>query len=161
TLAQPKPTAIIFDGVNDAVVVPDSASVHVTGPITIEAWVFRTAMGVQHSLMEKYGCTGTAPAVGGYTFRVNASDKLAFRTEDDCNIGTGVIGTTSLRSNTWYHVAGVWDGAQLKVYVNGVLDGATATTHGPKLGNTPLRIGARGNDSATPIAGMIDEVRLW
>jgi hypothetical protein len=154
-------TALRLNGIDQSVAVPDSASVRITGTITVEAWIFRTAMGVQHSIMEKYGCVGTAPSVGGYSFRVNAANKLVFRTENDCNNGAGATGATSLQSNTWYHVAGVWDGAAIRVYVNGVLDGTLATANNPKAGNTPLRIGVRGNDSATPFAGMLEEVRLW
>jgi PKD repeat protein len=149
--------AIQFDGVNDFVNVPDSPSLRITGPITIEAWIRRSITGVQHSIVEKYGCSG----LGGYVLRVTATDKLMFGTRDDCNTGTSGIGGTSLLANTWYHVAGLWDGTQIRLYVNGVLDGLTVTSRNPKAGTTPLRIGARGNDVASPFAGLIDEVRLW
>ena len=153
-------TGIQLDGVDDYMEVPDSPSVRITNTITVEAWIRRSAVGVQHSLIEKYGCAGAAPTVGGYTFRINANDKLAFYMEDDCNIGTGALGATSLAANTWYHVAGVWDGAEIIIYVNGVIDGITFTDRNPKAGNTPLKIGERGN-GGTSFAGLLDEVRLW
>ncbi len=153
-------SALLFDGLNDQVLVPDAASLRITGPITVEAWIRRSVMGVQHAVVEKYGCLGDAALVGGYVLRVNADDKLVFRTEDDCSNGTSAIGATSLQSNVWYHVAGLWDGSQIRVYINGALDGVTATTRNPKTGFTPLRIGERGN-TLQPMAGAIDEVRLW
>src|SRR5262249_44537397 len=95
-------TALLFDGTNDFVNVPFSPSLDLTGPFSIEAWVFRAATGVQHSIVEKYGCNG----VGGYVLRVRADDKLYFGVRDDCTTGASVAGATSLAANTWYHVAG-------------------------------------------------------
>ena len=154
-------TALLFDGTNDFVEVPDSPSLGLTGPMTVEAWVRRTATGMSHSIVEKYGCAGSAPTFGGYAFRIGPTDKLTFYTLDNCNDGTGAFGGTSLQANVWYHVAGVFDGHQIRVYVNGVLDGATGTERNPKPGNTPLRLGARGNDGATGFSGILEEVRLW
>jgi hypothetical protein len=149
--------AIQFDGVNDLAQAPDSASLRITGPMTVEAWIKRSVAGVQHSIVEKYGCT--APA-GGYVLRVTASDKLMFGTRDDCNNGSSATGATSIPAGVWTHVAGVWDGVACKVYMNGVLDGTLPTTRNPKAGNTPLKIGERGN-GGTPFNGLIDEVRVW
>jgi PKD repeat protein len=153
-------SALQFDGVDDLVSVPDSPSLRITNVITVEAWIKRAAMGVQHGIVEKYGCAGEAAKLGGYTLRVGADNKLTFHTEDDCSTGSSVIGGTTLLSNIWYHVAGEWDGTQLRVYVNGALDGTVATTRAPKAGNTPLKIGERGNGGAG-LNGVIDEVRVW
>ena len=149
--------ALQFDGVNDSVQIPDNAAARITGPITVEAWVNRSASGVQHSIVEKYGCTA---GQGGYVLRVTAANKLLFGTRDDCNNGSSVFGATTIPVNAWTHVAGAWDGATLRVYVNGVLDGSLATARNPKAGNTPLKIGERGN-GGTGFFGMIDDVRVW
>ncbi len=153
----PAANALQLDGVNDSVQPPSSASLSITGPITVEAWIKRAVSGVQHSIVEKYGCT--APA-GGYALRVTASDKLLFGTRDDCNNGSSVSGATSIPAGVWTHVAGSWDGTTLRVFINGVPDGLLATTRNPKTGNTPLKIGERGN-GGTPFNGMIDDVRVW
>ncbi len=149
--------ALRLDGVNDFLNVPDSATLRLTNRITIEAWINRSVRGVQHSIMEKYGCNA---GQGGYVLRVTSGDKLMFGTRDDCNVGTSLVGVTTLTSNIWYHVAGSWDGATMRVFVNGVLDGSLASTRNPKSGNTPLKIGERGNGGTT-LGGSIDEVRLW
>src|ERR1041385_3039054 len=149
--------ALQFNGVNQSVQAPDTSSLRLTNRLTVEAWIKRAGTGVQHSIVEKYGCS---TGQGGYALRVAANDKLLFGTRDDCNNGSSVLGLTSISANVWTHVAGSWDGATLRVFVNGAPDGSLASTRNPKWGNTPLKIGERGS-SGTPFNGQIDEVRLW
>jgi hypothetical protein len=69
-------------------------------------------------------------------------------------------GSTAVRTNTWYHVAMTYDGAFLKLYVNGKLDGSAAAC-GPVLtSDQPLVIGG---ESPGPwnFNGLIDEVSLY
>ncbi|HEY2952648.1 MAG TPA: LamG-like jellyroll fold domain-containing protein, partial [Verrucomicrobiae bacterium] len=149
--------ALRLDGTNDYVSVPDKADLRITGALTIEALIRRATTGAQHSILEKYDCT----SVGGYALRVGADDKLQFASRVNCSTQTVAIGATRLQSNVWYHVAGVFDGSQIRVYVNGTLDGTLNTALNPKPKGSPVKIGARGNDSATSFAGQMDEVRLW
>lgn len=39
-----------------------------------------------------------------------------------------VTATITISSDTWYHVAGTWDGSTMKIYVNGVLYSSTAAS---------------------------------
>src|SRR5262249_47163889 len=100
-----------FNGVNQSVQAPSSASVALTTPLTVEAWINRSVGGAEHSIVEKYGCPVGGAAVGGYVLRVTSADKLLFGTRDECNVGNSGIGATSIGAGVWTHVAGVWDGA--------------------------------------------------
>ena len=148
--------AFSFNG-NQYVDIADSPSLEITNTITVEAWINRFSTGSQHSIVEKYFC----PAGGGYAFRVNSNDKLEFYTEDDCHNASNATGSTTLQANQWYHVVGLWDGSNIQVYVNGIIDGTFSSTRNPKFGTTPLRIGARGDDTATRFYGLIDEVAIY
>src|SRR2546421_13064596 len=60
---------------------------------------------------------------GGYDLCISDQGKARM----DIYYGTsyvGVIGNTVLSSNTWHHVAGVYNGSQIQVYVDGTLDGS-------------------------------------
>src|SRR6185295_14387443 len=97
---------------------------------------------------------------GGFALRLNAEGKaqlLTFRSSDEYD---SVTGTTALSTGVWHHVAGVFDGSELRVYVDGVLDGATASELAPAAGTADLRIGALAVEKGGFFDGLIDEVRV-
>ena len=147
--------AFSFDGTNDFVEVPSSAGLSITGPITVEAWIQRSATTPQ-SIVEKYGTNQ-----GGYGLRVMSNGRLQFFTIGDNETSDAVTGGSTLFVGTWYHVAGVWDGTALRVYVNGGLNVISSSTLSPGAGSSSLKIGARGHDAGTPFAGLIDEVAVF
>ena len=74
-----------------------------------------------------------------------------------CATGDSVFSNT----NTWYHVYGVYDGAILRFYVNGVQAAFLATTAAPTVQAAPLTIGTQRTDNTTYcMDGTIDEVRF-
>lgn len=65
--------------------------------------------------------------------------------------------------DTWHHVAGVFDGAEVRLYVNGTLAARTPARGSRTKRSLPLLIGAdtTGSGVATsPFDGEVDEVRL-
>lgn len=100
------------------------------------------------------------------------SDRQYFLTVADsgkfrAHIGTSALyyfdSTTSVALNTWYHVAMTYDGAALKLYVNGTLDNSTPVTGNIITTTQPLRIG--GSTSGVwgnyKFAGIIDEPTVY
>ena len=79
------------------------------------------------------------------------------------------VGATSLSGamslNTWYHVAGTYDGDSVRVFINGVKQGATALPFGMIQSLAyPIRIGRLSDQTQGQTrywAGQIDEVRVW
>lgn len=68
----------------------------------------------------------------------------------------------TLQNNVWYHIAGVYDGAHIRYYVNGCLVIEETATGNMAQQNLSTAIG---NISSSPNAeqfiGSIDEVRIW
>jgi hypothetical protein len=122
-----------------------------------------------------------------YTFAINSE------TDPDVNEGKivfvvcivipgyfqpeGISTTTDhWMANTWYHIAGTYDGVSLKIYVNGVLENSRAVsgelwTQEPTYAEYPLSIGADTWMEATPpgtiygrlffFNGAVDEVKIY
>jgi hypothetical protein len=66
--------------------------------------------------------------------------------------------------SSWSHLAGTYDGTNIRLYVNGVLVRTTLMTAGMPGTVGPLRIG--GNEVSLPFGGqffkgLIDEIRIY
>ncbi len=70
----------------------------------------------------------------------------------------GVLVTTH-----WHHLAGVYDGRELRLYMNGMLIGRTPASGGRTLNDLPFLIGADVDSAGKPVSfatGRVDSVRL-
>jgi hypothetical protein len=143
-------TAFSLDGVDDNIEVPHRASLQLN-TLTIDAWINRTSTA-DARIVDKM----TAGGEDGYALDI-VNNHLRLIIGD-----ASVVGTTTLTTGTYVHVAGTFDGADLRVYVNGTLDGTTnvgsATTPTNAL---PLHIGSDSTGSGSLFAGQIDEVELF
>ena len=84
--------------------------------------------------------------------------KITFDLYQSHNQYTTVFGNAVLTTGVWHHVAGVFDGSQMRVYVNGTLDASLTSGSGPASGTSTLKIGR--NSGGGYFNGLIDEVRV-
>ena len=128
---------------------------------TTEAWVYPTA--INNGLGNDFGMI-----VGNYNTNFS-SMQFMLRKEGAnyvfwVNAGNGFqsVGVVNaLLLNTWQHIAGVWNGNDIKIYINGVLMNTTTGVTGTSFItlNNPVRMGT--NFSNEKFLGNIDEVRIW
>src|SRR3990167_4169129 len=142
----------------------DSASLSITGDITIEAWV-KLESAIGEEVVAKWNDSATNDRC--YTLSLNTSRRFYFCTSG--NGSTAVCGantsTSAVPLGEWHHIAVTYNAVAgtCAYYLDGVADG-TETGLQTSLFNSdkPLLIGAQ--DSATPEAffdGLIDEIRIW
>jgi len=147
--------------------VPDAASLNINGnQLTIEAWIKRVAdSGYLERIVAKEN-NGNSYSLQ-YFLQISDQDKLHFGFAPSGSTYTLVTGTTNLAVGTWYHVAGVYDGSQLRVYVNGNLDGSKAQAgniYGAAVvGTHPLSLGRLKLFGAYEygFSGVMDEVKIY
>lgn len=87
-----------------------------------------------------------------------ANNKLQFVVSIN-NVQQKLASATALNANTWYHVAATYDGVNMKIYINGVLDATKAQT-GSVNSTGAFNVGYLYNTSRN-FNGKIDEVRVW
>ena len=148
--------ALSFDGVNDLVTVADSPSLDLTAGMTLEAWVKPTAgtLSGWRTILLKEGVKSLAYALYG-------SQKVQW---PGVEISAGATylasGTQALPTTGWAHIAGTYDGAMLRFYVNGTQVSSTAATGSMVVTNGALRIGGNAIWGEW-FNGLIDEVRIY
>ena len=147
--------AVGFDGVNDAVKVPNAVSLAVSSSLTVETWVKRSSTASPQTLFDK----------GHYFANILSSGRVQFGVYTSGGWVQLVSPSNSIASGTTYHLAFTWDGAVLRIHKNGVEIGSKAATGTLPLGTSyDLIIGADSN-GYDPIgeyfAGTIDEVAVY
>ena len=146
--------ALSFNGAGNVVVVNGSASLNLTTGMTLSAWVFPTAAQsgwraivqreVDAYFLHASSNTPLHPAAGG-TF--SGGDK-------------NFAAPSAIAVNTWTHLAVTYDGANIRLFVNGAQVATTPQTGPLQTVTTPLRIG--GNSPYTEFfLGRIDDVRIY
>jgi len=137
--------------------VGDADSLDLTTALTIEAWIILYGGGEgTQSAVEK----GAAWVDGEYNLAALYSNGTLLQIKDlpaacaDANVGTSAM------DNKWHFLVGTWDGASIKLYLDGNLDKAMDCA-GTLLTNTdPMFIGARAGTGRFMI-GAIDEVKVY
>jgi len=152
--------AFSFDGGNDFVEIPNSASLNVqTGDFSVDAW-FKIDGGNSGYIVSKDSC-GTSgiwnifAGGGGITFRtVGAS-------------GSEIISSPPVSVGDWHHVVAVKDGTTMLLYLDGVFV-SSGTQDSMATTVFPVRIGTRGGSITNPggcgdvfFSGEIDEVEIY
>ncbi|MEF8874181.1 MAG: LamG-like jellyroll fold domain-containing protein [Candidatus Thermoplasmatota archaeon] len=148
-----------FDGVDDHIAVPDDKSLDISGPTSMQAWI---KPNVAHETGSNLGVMAKAESGVGWAWQLrfgndNANDTLGFKFNTDVGDRWVNVGH-NLTPDEWYHVAGVFNGAHAKLYLNGELK--DVTTFGSIItSDAELVIGADGWDNY--FNGSIDEVRIY
>ncbi len=145
--------ALSFDGIDDSVSHALDPSLDITDEITLDAWIFPTAIKTQW-VIRKGG--GFVP----YGLFLTGTNDLGFI------VGVGGVPPQARSSgypiNTWFHMAGTYDGNTMKLYVDGALV-STVSISGPidVRRDADLLIGTRLSIPSNTFQGLIDEVEIF
>ncbi len=146
--------ALSFNGTSNYVRVNDSASLHLTTGMTLEAWVNMTGGSSWRTVIFK-------ERPGGMTYSLYAQNgsnrpvgQIYTNAEQDAQ------GAAAVPLNTWTHLATTYDGATQKLYVNGVQVASRAQTGSIISSTGLLKIGGNAIWSEF-FQGLIDDVRIY
>ncbi|OGS20367.1 MAG: hypothetical protein A3J83_07550 [Elusimicrobia bacterium RIFOXYA2_FULL_40_6] len=162
-------SALRFDGLNDYVLIgtssPATNIINYSSSITVSALVFLEDTGITYGIFSNGVNSGNKlgfelARMASNKFRLSAGDGQEFVDVESGNTFT---------SNTWYYVAGVFTGSQLRLYVNGTLEGSnvgissvaytvTSLAAMPKIG---MWWGLPSSSGSAPFKGKIDDVRVY
>lgn len=157
---------LALDGISGRADAPNSPSLDLKGSnLTVAAWVNLQDTGNWQQLLAKVKEVGafTAPYWSWHLFGASVSStqwRPQFQTVNDASNSVNVSSSLNANYGEWVHVAGVYDGAAVHIYVNGVEQGNAPQTGNLISYNQPLYIGASGMPDYFA-KGTIDEVRVY
>lgn len=157
--AQLSQNALLFDGVNDRVIIPGNTAYNVgTGNLTLEAWI--RADSPSGSSIWEYIVTHYATGNGtgfGLALAYNGTPSFTIN-----GSGYGPGGTFNIRDGLCHHIAVVRKDTILSYYIDGVLLPGTSTSTAAINTTNPLCIGSYNSTvSPSPFKGLIKELRIW
>jgi hypothetical protein len=147
--------ALKFDGSNDYINAGHAGSLNITKNITVEAWIKLDKLNAWQVIASK-GYPDVSPYWSTvWRLAVSSTNSIQFNIP---NVGTANSAGSMIDTN-WHHIAGVYNGTKVIVYIDGI-QGGISSGSGPITSSTyDLLIGMQANN-AFRFNGTMDEVRI-
>jgi hypothetical protein len=155
--------AFSLDGFDDSVIIPHSEDLNPTGPFSVECWI---------AAADQYSPDGYFLVVDkshgfidytGWVMQGNPDGTVGFGFGTGFGWAPGATTLTSVRDNQWHHLAGVFTGSAVELYLDGVLQGSLPESSLPAGNTRPVEIGQAwgGGFPRRFFHGLIDEVSYY
>jgi hypothetical protein len=148
--------AFSFDGVDDFVSVPHTDDFSPTGPFSVEVWI-KASASQPESLFHIMDTQTSSDRTGWFVIG-NGAGKV-YIGFGNATAFPAAVSTTGVKDDQWHHLVGVFNGTQLQMYVDGVLEGTIAAGN-PPLNETGELVIGRGWGDGFPyrhFRGLVDE----
>jgi hypothetical protein len=152
-----KNDALLFDGIDDYVLVNDDPSLNPFTQLTLSAWI---KWSINPTSGEQWASIINKNGDRQYRLHHNPLNSLfefAIRTSEG---NRWIESTTSPVQDVWYYLVGTYDGETMRLYVNGVLETSENWSGTLQTSSSPVYIG-RYNNSTRHFNGIIDEVAIY
>jgi hypothetical protein len=149
--------AFEFNGTTGEIQIATSTTLDLSNGYTIAFWIDIPALPAQLTyIVEKLVSYAEDKAID-----LNSNGTIGFHIFPVLHMEAPLNSVTALSLNTWHHVAGTYDGATAKIYVDGRMDSSIAVTG--NIGNSTGALGIAHNDTrgGPYLAGGLDEIRWY
>jgi len=126
----------------------------ITDKITVAAWIRVDLFDKNYQAIVTKGDSSWRIARDG------TGDDIQWR----CNGPTPsleVVSQANVNDGQWHHLAGTYDGANARLFVDGVLNGSMATTGAISKNTAPVYISGNSEKASRLWNGSIDDVRIY
>jgi hypothetical protein len=111
--------SMLFDGVNDFVIIPTYTNVP-TNQITTEAWIRPTKPSVGTGTQRGAAISSSSSMYLGIIDSTDGGNTFSLHWANQTSVSRLYNWNGSIPNNAWTHIAGTYDGATSRAYINGV-----------------------------------------
>lgn len=152
------------DGTLDMWWVTGTSMIGLASTVTVCGWIKVDTAPSEGNYMNMYAEAAIGDMLHGLGVKtVSGNMKASIVYDDDSDVQQAELtGTTTLSTGTWYHLALVDDGSNLKLYVNGTQEDSTTAYTGTFTPTRSCFGGARQSGSyINMLDGQIDDIRVY
>jgi hypothetical protein len=149
-----------LDGMGDYVDCGNDPRFEIINAITIAAWVKVNAFDKQWQAIVTKGDSSwrIARSLLSNQVRIDCSGTFS---RDYTGFESGIKSVKGIADGRWHHVAGVYDGHLMCLYVDGVPDTSAPTQETMWSNDRPVWIGENSEEWGRGWNGWIDDVRIY
>ena len=147
------------------VTIHDESHFDITEQITVAAWIKVNSFDVAWQAIVTKGASAWALVRNGKTNAARFKCQGIEGEVEDPTKGRrktlAVAGTVNVNNGKWHHVAGVYDGSKICLYVDGVLDKSLAASGTIATNDHKVGIGENTETMKRSFNGLIDDVVIF
>jgi len=145
--------AVELDGKSGFVRIADKSAFDIAGQITVACWANIRSVPAEYTAIVTKGNNSwrlsTVQSQRKFHASVNDWQQLT------------LDGSTEVAPNQWHHVATVYNGGEIRIYVDGKLDAAKPWKGGIAKNDFDVLIGENAEQKGRFFDGLIDDVRIY
>jgi len=146
--------AVELDGHNSFVRIADKSAFDMGDQTTIACWVNIHAVPAEWMAIVTKGDNAWRLS----TYRQDR--KVHFSVNDSSRIA-GLNGSATINADEWHHLAAVYNGSVIQLYIDGKLDATQPWTGGIGKNDSDVLIGENAQRPGRCFDGLIDDVRIY
>jgi len=146
-----------FDGVDDYIDAGNDSSLQITGNLSISAWfkIDNSSLNTYFNIITKWILGDSAWS----SYVTKSTGILSFWVSTNGSTQLQINSTTNVNDGNWHHFAGVNDGANTRLYIDGNLE--NTGTGGTIYNSTQNVLIGKTNQNSFLFSGNIDEVAIF
>jgi hypothetical protein len=151
--------AILLDGDGDYIHIANESNFDFTGEVTLSAWIKTNQFDKEYQAIVTKGDS---------TWRIQRNqdqDTLEFACSglqvQSGNQYGALYGTKTVNDGKWHHIAGVYDGEKMYMYMDGIVDVSQSASGAIATNDYPVFIGENAEQTDRCWCGLIDDVRIY
>ena len=151
--------AISLDGDGDYIEIANESNFDFAGEVTLSAWI------KANQLDKEYQAIVTKGDSAWRIQRNQDQDTLEFACSElqvqNGNQYGSLFGTKTINDGKWHHIAGVYDGEKMYIYMDGIVDVSQSASGAIATNDYPVFIGENAQETSRCWCGIIDDVRVY